>query len=564
MSAPRIIVVGGSAAGPKAASRAKRLNPDAQVTLIQKAPELSMASCGYPYYVSGRFDNRDALLCTPTGVVRDPAFFAAAKGVEAVVETEVISIDRAAKTIWCKHLPSGETKVRPYDKLILCTGASPRVPPIPGRDLQGVTTLHAMRDADYLRRVRDQGTARRAVVVGGGLIGVEACEALREAGMKVTVVELLPQVLMFLDGEMARHVENHMRAKGATVILNNGVAEFLGQDGALTGVRLNDGVELPCEVAVVAIGVAPNTALARDAGLEIGATGGIAVNEHMQTSDADIYAAGDCVEVLQRITGKKTLAPYGDLANLEGRVAGENCALGNVARFPGTIHSGICKVFDFTAGAVGLSERRAREEGFAVVTAINASPDKPGFMGAKLLISKLVADAATGRILGFQCLGPGDVSRQLAAMAMAVGHGATVADVCMADMPYAPPYSLAIDHFIATAHILENKMRGLMDGLSSVEVQAMLQNGSRPFLLDARSPAEFEEMRLGHGETLIPLGQLRKRLAELPQDKTAPIVAYCKISMRGYEAQRVLNHLGWTNVKVMEGGLMAWPFAREK
>jgi len=378
------------------------------------------------------------------------------------------------------------------------------------------------------------------------------------------VVELLPQVLMFLDGEMARHVENHMRAKGATVILNNGVAEFLGQDGALTGVRLNDGVELPCEVAVVAIGVAPNTALARDAGLEIGATGGIAVNEHMQTSDADIYAAGDCVEVLQRITGKKTLAPYGDLANLEGRVAGENCALGNVARFPGTIHSGICKVFDFTAGAVGLSERRAREEGFAVVTAINASPDKPGFMGAKLLISKLVADAATGRILGFQCLGPGDVSRQLAAMAMAVGHGATVADVCMADMPYAPPYSLAIDHFIATAHILENKMRGLMDGLSSVEVQAMLQNGSRPFLLDARSPAEFEEMRLGHGETLIPLGQLRKRLAELPQDKTAPIVAYCKISMRGYEAQRVLNHLGWTNVKVMEGGLMAWPFAREK
>ncbi|MCA1943962.1 MAG: FAD-dependent oxidoreductase [Desulfovibrio sp.] len=564
MSAPRIIVVGGSAAGPKAASRAKRLNPDAQVTLIQKAPELSMASCGYPYYVSGRFDNRDALLCTPTGVVRDPAFFAGAKGVEAVVETEVISIDRAAKTVWCKHLPSGETKVRPYDKLILCTGASPRVPPIPGRDLQGVTTLHAMRDADYLRRVRDQGTARRAVVVGGGLIGVEACEALREAGMEVTVVELLPQVLMFLDGEMARHVENHMRAKGATVILNNGVAEFLGQDGALTGVRLNDGVELPCEVAVVAIGVAPNTALARDAGLEIGATGGIAVNEHMQTSDADIYAAGDCVEVLQRITGKKTLAPYGDLANLEGRVAGENCALGNVARFPGTIHSGICKVFDFTAGAVGLSERRAREEGFAVVTAINASPDKPGFMGAKLLISKLVADAATGRILGFQCLGPGDVSRQLAAMAMAVGHGATVADVCMADMPYAPPYSLAIDHFIATAHILENKMRGLMDGLSSVEVQAMLQNGSRPFLLDARSPAEFEEMRLGHGETLIPLGQLRKRLAELPQDKTAPIVAYCKISMRGYEAQRVLNHLGWTNVKVMEGGLMAWPFAREK
>ncbi|GAB7078624.1 FAD-dependent oxidoreductase [Megalodesulfovibrio paquesii] len=564
MSALRIIVVGGSAAGPKAASRAKRLNQDAQVTLIQKEPELSMASCGYPYYVSGRFDNRNALICTPTGVVRNPAFFAGAKGVEAVVETEVVSIDRKAKTVLCRHLPSGETTVREYDKLILCTGASPRVPPIPGRELAGVTTLHAMRDADYLRGVRDAGAARRAVIVGGGLIGVEACEALREAGLDVTVVELLPQVLMFLDWEMAKHVENHMQAKGAKVILNNGVAEFQGQDGKLTGVRLNDGTVLPCDVAVVAIGVVPNTALAKGAELEIGQTGGIAVNAYMQTSDPDIYAAGDCVEVMQRLTGKKTLAPYGDLANLEGRVAGENAATGSTAVFPGTIHSGICKVFDFGAGSVGLSERRAREEGFEIITALNASPDKPGFMGAKLLISKMVADANTGRVLGFQCLGPGDVSRQLSAMAMAIGQGATVDDICMADMPYAPPYSLAIDHFMATAHILDNKRRGLMDGLSNVEVHTMLERGETPFLLDARSQDEFEEMRLGKGETLIPLGQLRKRLNELPQDKNAPIVAYCKISMRGYEAQRVLQHLGWTNVKVMEGGLMAWPFALEK
>ncbi len=564
MSSLRIVVVGGSAAGPKAAARAKRMNESAQVTLIQKAPELSMASCGYPYYVAGCFDSRDALLCTPTGVVRDPAFFAGAKGIQARVETEVAAIDRAAKTVTCRHLPTGETEAVPYDKLILCTGATPRTPPIPGCDLEGVTTLHAMRDADFLRSLRDEGRVKNALIIGGGLIGIETCEALREAGMDVTVVELLPQVLMFLDWEMAKLLENHVRAKGVDVVTENGVAAFLGADGKLVGVKLQNGSELECELAVVAIGVAPNVALARDAGVAIGDAGAIDVNEYMQTSDPDIYAAGDCVQVVNRLTGKKTVAPYGDLANLEGRVAGENAVLGNTARFPGTIHSGICKVFDYAAGSVGLSERRAREEGYRVITAMNASLDKPGFMGAKLLVSKMVAEEGTGRILGFQCLGPGDVNRQLAAMAMAVQHGAAVEDMVNADLPYAPPYSLAVDHCIATAHILENKMRGLMVGISSVDVKRKLELGETPFFLDARSPQEFHEMRLGIGETLIPMGKLRERLGELPQDKDAEIIAFCKISMRGYEAQRVLMQHGWTNVRVMEGGVMAWPFARER
>jgi len=451
----------------------------------------------------------------------------------------------------------------PYDKLILATGSVAKVPPIPGRELAGVTTLTSLADADRLRELAEAGKGKPAVIVGGGLIGMESCEALVTAGLDVTVVEALPTILSFVDPELALIVEKHARSKGARIVTGVGIAEILGEGGAVTGVRLADGRELPAALVVMAIGVAPNTALAKAAGLALGKSGGIVVDAHMRTSDPDIYAAGDCVEVKNRLTGQPMHAPFGDLANLEGRVAGENAVLGDVATFPGTIGSGICKVFDCAAASTGLSERRAREAGFEVVTAVNASPDKPGFMGAKPVVSKLIAEAGTGRILGFACVGLGNVNRQAAEMAMAILGGLTVDDVAMADLPYAPPFSLAIDHAIATAHVLQNKMRGLMRGETSVAVKARLEAGEKPFLLDVRGPKEFEEMRLGLGETLLPLGQLRKRLGELPADKHAPVVAYCKVSMRGYEAQRVLEAAGYDNVTVMEGGLVAWPFRLE-
>ena len=560
----RIIVIGGTAAGPKAAARAKRLNQGAEVVLLQKAPELSMASCGYPYYVSGNVSDRDQLLCTPTGVVRDPVFFAWAKGVKALVETEAVAVDRQAKTVTYQKAGAAETQSLAYDKLILCTGSTPRIPHFPGIELEGVATLSTMHDADRLREIGAAGTGKKAVVAGGGLIGMETCEALTACGMDVTVVEKLPRILTFLDPELSMLVENHARSKGVKVITGIGVAGFEGTGGRVRSVRLEDGRELPCDVAILALGVVPNVKLAQEAGLSIGATGGISVDGHMRTSDPDIYAAGDCVEVNSRLTGEKTLAPYGDLANLEGRVAGENAALGDRAIFPGTIHSGICKVFDFAAGSTGLSEQKAKDAGYDAVSVVNASPDKPGFMGAKLLVSKMIADAGTGRILGFQCVGAGEVNRQVAEAAMAVMAGMTVGEACMADLPYAPPYSLAIDHFIASAHILENKMHGLWDGVSCIDVKRDLDANIRPYFLDVRGPKEFEEMRLGIGETLIPLGQLRNRLDELPLDKSARIVAFCKVSMRGYEAQRILDAKGYHNVVVMEGGIMAWPFGREK
>jgi rhodanese-related sulfurtransferase len=343
------------------------------------------------------------------------------------------------------------------------------------------------------------------------------------------------------------------------------VAAFLGKNGRLAAVKLDSGTELPCELAVLAVGVVPNVRLAKDAGIAIGQTGGIEVNEYLQTSDSDIYAVGDCIETVNRITGRKVLAPYGDLANLQGRVAGENAAGGNTVTFPGTIQTGICKVFEYAAGSTGLSEHVAQKLGYNdIMTVVNASPDKPGFMDAKLLVTKMVAERGTGRVLGAQCVGPGNVSKQVAQWAMAIQGGLTVEDLVNSDLPYAPPFSLAIDHFIATAHLMQNKMKGRLKGISALDVKKKLDDHEAPFFLDVRDPDEFEETRLGIGETLIPLDALRKRMGDLPQDRDREIICYCKVSLRGYEAALALEANGWKNVRVMEGGIMAWPYAKEK
>jgi len=562
----RIVVIGGSAAGPKAAAKARRMDEFADITLLQREPDLSMASCGFPYYVGGTFDDRNLLICTPAGIVRDPNFYGKAKAIKALVETEAVRIDRAARTVTYEHLPTGEQQTIAYDRLVIATGATPVCPNAPGFELDGVMTLHSMADADALRAVRDEHKATKAIVVGGGLIGFEVCEALRLAGIDTTVVEKTDQILPFLDRELAKLVENHVRANGPDIIVNNGVAEFLGDEGGkLAGVKLDNGTELPCQVAVIAVGVRPNIGLALAAGLEIGEQGGILVDEHMQTSDPDIYAVGDCVECKSLITGHQVRAPYGDIANLQGRVAGQNVIKPGSARFPGVTQTGICKIFDFTVGITGLSEHRARTLGLDdIETATISGLDIPVFMKGKLLVSKLIAERGSGRIIGYQCIGPGDVSKRVATVAMAIRGRLTVEDLVNADLPYAPPYSLALDHVIVNAQVLENKLAGRMQGLSVRDVKRRVDQGADCFILDTRSPAEFEETRLGIGETLIPLGALRDRLGELPADKDKEIILYCKISLRGYEGAAILNAHGWRNVKVMEGGIMAWPYPKEK
>lgn len=563
MANKRIIVIGGSAAGPKAAAKARRMDEFAEITMYQKGSDLSMASCGYPYFVGGFFDDRNKLLCTPTGVVRDPKFYWNAKGITAKVNTEVTKIDRKNKSIEYINHETGESGTQEYDKLVIATGATANMPPVPGNNLKGITTLQSMQDADYLRKIRDEGKIKKAVVIGGGLIGIETLEALQLSGIELTMVELLPQLLTFLDWKMAKLVENYLKTK-ANVVTKNGVAEFIGENGKIVAVKLQNGTEIPCELAVVAIGVRPNTKLAQEAGLEIGELGGIKVNEYMQTTDPDIYAVGDCVEIKNIITGRNVLAPYGDLANLEGRVAGQNIINEASAKFPGTIQTGICKIFDYGVGITGLSETQAQKNGIDYVKVISASPDKPGFMDGKLLITKLIAEQKTGRILGAQCIGPGDVSKQLAIWATAIKGNLDLETMANNDLPYAPPFSLAIDHSIASAHILLNKMNGIFDGISAMELKEKLDRNEDLFILDNRGADEYEQTRLGIGETLIPIGMLRRRLHELPHDKNKEIVTLCKISLRGYEAAILLKAYGYTNVKVLEGGISAWPYPKEK
>jgi rhodanese-related sulfurtransferase len=309
----------------------------------------------------------------------------------------------------------------------------------------------------------------------------------------------------------------------------------------------------------MAIGVRPNTQLARAAGLQIGSCGGIRVDSYLQTSDPDIYAAGDCIEVTHRVTGENRHIPLGDLANLQGRVVGQNVVLGNVARYPGVLGTGACKVFDFNVGSTGMWEQALLRGGRRdLVTAICSQSDLPGYMGGRPLTIKLVADSNNGKLLGMQAVGLGDVTKRVAVAATAMYGALTVEEMVNLDLPYAPPYSQAIDPIITASHVLDNKLKGRMRGTNALEVQQRLDRGERLFLLDVRNPGEFEAMRLERGEKLIPLGKLRGSTAELPQDRSAEIIVYCKISLRGYEAAILLQAMGYSNVKVMEGGLQAW------
>ena len=561
----RYVIIGGSAAGPKVASKIRRLDQNAEIVIVQKSKNLSMASCGYPYFVGGVFDDPNLLVATPTGATRDPGFFSKVKGITAYVETEATAIDRDNKRISIKNLVTGEVQEIPYDKLAVTTGAEPIKPPIEGINLNGIKTLHSLEDALALKEmIKNDGSKKKAVVVGGGLIGIETCEALQLAGVQNTVVEMLDQVLPFLDWEMAKLVENHIKSKGVEVLTQDGVKRFHGKDGHIVSVELQSGKVIECDLAVVSIGVKPRTKLAGECGIAVGSKGGIRVNRFMQTNDPDIYAAGDCVEVTNLITHEKQLWPMGDAANLQGRVTAQNMVFGNIEEYEGFIGTGICKVFDFTAGSTGLSEKMAQREGYEnIIKVTHAAPDKPGFMGAKPVVMKLLAEKTTGRFLGLQAVGTGDVAKRLTTAAMALHGRMCISQLINLDLPYAPPFSPAIDNFITAIHVLENKWRHYMVGISAVELKDKMDQGEQPFLLDVRGEDEYKVMRLGIGETLIPLGKLRTSLDLLPQDKKTEIVTYCKISLRGYEAASFLNSLGYENVKVLEGGIIAWPYPHE-
>lgn len=553
----KVVVIGGVAAGPKVAAKIMRLDPAAEVTVLEKGRFLSYAGCGLPYYVSGAVKEQKELMSTPIGVVRDAAFFQKVKNVKVLNETEALEIDRDQKRVRARRNSESADFWLPYDKLVLTTGAKPVIPRIPNADLNNIVTLHGVPDAEDIKALLSRSKARDVVMIGGGLIGVEATEALAQCGCRVALVEMLPQILRMLDWEMARLVERHMESHGVRVMTNTQVTAFEGA-GSVSGVITSQG-QLPADLVILGIGVRPNVDLATTAGLKIGSTGGIAVNETMQTSDPDIYAAGDCVESMDLITGKPCYVPLGSTANKQGRVAAINICGGN-DQFPGVLGSTVCKVFDFCVARTGLTESAARQSGLPVTTVIVPDSDRAHYMpGAKTIILKLVVDTKSRKLLGAQAVGPGNGDKRMDVAAMAITAGMTVDQLAKADLCYAPPYSPALDNIITAANVARNKLDGQVAGITPVEVKNRLDAKENFILLDVRSPAEHQQERLP-GSILIPLGALRSRLNELPKD--AEIVAFCKVSLRGYEAARILSGAGYKRVRVLDGGVTAWPFEK--
>ncbi|MBN1851257.1 MAG: FAD-dependent oxidoreductase [Pirellulales bacterium] len=553
----KTVIIGGVAAGPKTASKVIRLMADAEVTIVEKGTLLSYAGCGLPYYVSGVVKEQKELLSTPVGVVRDPVFFRKVKNVHVMNQTEALEIDRAAKRIRVQALTKGNESWLDYDKLVLATGGTPVVPPIPNVALGGIFKLHGVHDAEGIREVLSQGKAQDVVIVGGGLIGVETTEALVHAGCRVTIVEMLPQLLNILDWEMARLVEKHMESHGVKVLTDCKVLSFQG-DGHVNAVVTTQGT-IPADMVVLAVGIRPNVKLAKDAGLEIGSTGAIKVNSHMRTSDPDIYAVGDCVESIDLITGQPCFVPLGSTANKHGRVAAINIC-GGEDTFPGVLGSTVCKVFDYCVARTGLTETAARKLGYEVAMAMVPGPDRAHYMpNAASLLLKLVVDSKSRRLLGAQAVGPGTGDKRIDVAAMAILAGMTVDQLAHVDLCYAPPYAPAMDNIITAANVARNKLDGTMIGVPPQEVHQMMEANEDFILLDLRSPAEYEEVQLP-GSTLIPLGTLRERLGELPKDKE--IVAFCQVSLRGYEGALILKAAQFEKVRVMDGGIAMWPYEK--
>jgi NADPH-dependent 2,4-dienoyl-CoA reductase/sulfur reductase-like enzyme/rhodanese-related sulfurtransferase len=558
----RVVIVGGVAAGPKAASKIIRLKPDADVTIIEKGLLLSYAGCGLPYYVSGEIKNQKELMETPAGVVRDAAFFLNVKNFKVKNGTEALEIDRKGKRVRVKILATGDESWLPYDKLVLATGASPVIPPIPGVDKKNVFTLHGMHDAEGIKTLLAEHKAKDVVIIGGGLIGVEATEALATHGCRVTIVEMLPQILNMLDWEMARLVENYMESHAVRVMTNTKALALEsrgGEAGLVTHVRTDKG-DFPTDMVVLAIGVRPNTSLAQKAGLEIGEkTGAIKVDGHMRTSDPDISAAGDCVECIDRLTGLPCYVPLGSTANKQARVVAVNIC-GGYELFPGVLGSSICKVFDYCVGRTGLTERAAISLGYKAITAMVPGADRAHYMPkSKTLLMKIIVDKNSERLLGVQVTGLGEGAKRIDVAATAITAGMTLDQLANLDLSYAPPYASAMDNLITAANVARNKRDGYMVGISAESVQRKIQNGEDFVFLDVRSPQEYGQVHLPNS-TLIPLGMLRKRLAEIQKDKE--IIAYCAISLRGYEASLILRAAGFTNIKVLDGGVAMWPYEK--
>ena len=555
-----IVIIGGVANGAKTASRIKRLEPETEITILEKGETLSYGACGLPYYVSDVVEDLTELMTTPMGAIRDEAFFRDVKGVYAYTKMKAEKIDRKCKIVTAISEETGITTDYSYEKLVLAVGSSPVVPDIDGINLKDIYTMSTLNDGLELKNRLSANSIKKAVVVGAGLIGMEMVETFRLMGVEVSVVEALDWVLpTIIDKDIGLLVNNYLKGESVRLFTSDRVVRFEGDDAGHVKKVITENNEIEADIVLICIGVKPNVSLAEDAGLTIGDTGAIEVNEYLQTSDPDIYAGGDCVQNKHRITGKNVYAPLGSTANKHGRYIADHIA-GVRNQFPGVLGTGICKILNYNIARTGLSEKEAVACEFDVETVICPGQDKPHFYpDARILITKLIADKKTGKLLGAQIIGPGDVAKRIDIAVSALSNGYCVSDIAALDLAYAPPFSPPMDNIITSANVMINKLQGIGRSISPLAVNVKLNGCGEPIILDVRSSKEFNQFRIDATNVMnIPLEELRKNHGRLPKDKE--IVVICIGGLRAYEAKRILDGNGFSNVSYMEGGIIAWPF----
>lgn len=538
--AMKVIIVGGVAGGATAAARLRRLSEDVQIILVERGEHISFANCGLPYYIGDTIKDRNKLLVQTVKGMSDRF------KIDIRNLCEVINIDPDNKTVTIKNLQTGESYEETYDKLLLSPGAKPIVPDSPGlKENESLFTLRNISDTDRIREAIQKHNPQKAVIVGGGFIGIEMAENLVARGIDVTLVEMAKQVMPPLDFEMASILHTHLRDKGVRLILENGLQAFADRGKR---VILSDGTVISTDMTILSIGVRPENELAKQAGLQLGERGGIVVNEYLQTSDEDIYAVGDAVEVVDYINGQKTMIPLAGPANRQGRIAANNI-MGRKEKYQGTLGTSIVKVFDYTAAATGNNEKTLDRLGVPhEVVHIHPSSHASYYPGATPIALKLIFDKETGKIYGAQAVGTDGVDKRIDVIATAIKGGLTVEDLTHLELSYAPPFSSAKDPVNMAGYVATNILNGDLEQVQWHEIDAIVSQGG--LLIDVREPVE-REFGYIQGSINIPLNELRNRLDEIAKDRT--VYVSCQVGLRGYLASRILKNHGY-DVKNVDGG----------
>lgn len=543
----KILIVGGVAGGATVAARLRRLDEQAEVILFERGAYVSYANCGLPYYIGGTIAQRSKLF------VQTVKGFTDRFRIDIRTEQEVTAIDRARKQVTVRRTTTGETYTETYDRLVLSPGAEPLRPAIEGIDSPRIFTLRSVPDTDAIKRYVDEQHPRRAVVVGGGFIGLEMAENLHHLGLRVDVVEMADQVMAPLDFSMAALVHRHLTDRGVGLYLKDGVVRFEESPAGRVTVSLQSGRQIVSDLVILSIGVRPETTLAREAGLEIGERRGIAVNEYMQTSDPAIYALGDAVEVPHLVTGRPALIPLAGPANKQGRIVADNIVLGNTHRYRGSIGTSVAKVFDLTVAAAGANAKLLKACGIEYIESFTHGASHAGYYPDALpLAIKILFAPGTGRLLGAQVVGCDGADKRIEMFEQIIRTGGTVYDLTELEHAYAPPYSSAKDPVNMSGYVAENILAGRVRVIQWREIAAL---GDETLRIDVRTRDEFA-MGSIPGFVNIPLDELREHLDELPRER--PVVVSCAVGLRGYLASRILTQHGFRDVRNLSGGYTTW------